>query len=85
MKQTKTGRRGGRNETGKGGREKSQAVMAHTPLILALGRQRQADHCEIEASLVYRVSSRTARATQRNPVSRRKKKKKKKAVARGAL
>jgi hypothetical protein len=26
------------------------------------------DQCEFEASLVYRVSSRTARATQRNPV-----------------
>jgi hypothetical protein len=37
----------------------------HTSLILALGRQRQ-------ASLVYRVSSRTARATQRNPVSKNK-------------
>jgi hypothetical protein len=33
---------------------------------------------EFEASLVYKVSSRTARAIQRNPVSRRKKKKKKK-------
>jgi hypothetical protein len=31
---------------------------------------------EFEASLVYRVSSRTARAIQRNPVSKRKKKKK---------
>jgi len=29
---------------------------------------------EFEASLVYRVSSRTARATQRNPVSKKKKK-----------
>jgi hypothetical protein len=28
---------------------------------------------ELKASLVYRVSSRTARATQRNPVSRKKK------------
>jgi hypothetical protein len=27
---------------------------------------------EFEASLVYRVSSRTARATQRNPVSKNK-------------
>jgi hypothetical protein len=27
---------------------------------------------EFEASLVYRVSSRTARATQRNPVSKKK-------------
>jgi hypothetical protein len=31
---------------------------------------------EFEASLVYRVSSRTARATQRNPVSGKKKRKK---------
>jgi hypothetical protein len=30
------------------------------------GRQRQADLCEFEASLVYIVSSRTARAIQRN-------------------
>jgi hypothetical protein len=33
---------------------------------------------EFEASLIYRVSSRTARATQRNPVSKKKKKKRKK-------
>jgi hypothetical protein len=33
---------------------------------------------EFEASLVYRVSSRTARATQRNPVSKKHKKKKRK-------
>jgi hypothetical protein len=33
---------------------------------------------EFEASLVYKVSSRTARAIQRNPVSKKKKKKKKK-------
>jgi hypothetical protein len=32
------------------------------------GRGRQIS--EFEASLVYRVSSRTARATQRNPVSK---------------
>jgi hypothetical protein len=29
---------------------------------------------EFKASLVYRVSSRTARATQRNPVSKKKRK-----------
>jgi hypothetical protein len=40
-----------------------------TPLIPALGRQRQA---EFEDSLVYKVSSRIARATQRNPVSKNK-------------
>jgi hypothetical protein len=33
---------------------------------------------EFEASLIYKVSSRTARATQRNPVSKNQKKKKKK-------
>jgi hypothetical protein len=40
------------------------------PLIPALRRQRQADLCEFEASLVYRSSSTTAKATQRNPVSK---------------
>jgi hypothetical protein len=38
------------------------------PLIPALGRQIS----EFEASLVYKVSSRTARAIQRNPVSKNK-------------
>jgi hypothetical protein len=33
---------------------------------------------EFQDSLVYKVSSRTARATQRNPVSKNQKKKKKK-------
>jgi hypothetical protein len=33
---------------------------------------------EFEASLVYRVSSRTVKAIQRNPVSKKKKKEKKK-------
>jgi hypothetical protein len=46
------------------------AMVAHTPLTSALGRQRQAYPCEFEASLVYRLSSRTARAIQRNPVSK---------------
>ena len=32
------------------------------PLVLALGRQRQADNCEFKATLVYRVNSGTARA-----------------------
>jgi hypothetical protein len=40
------------------------------------GRSRQIS--EFEASLVYRVSSRTARATQRNPVSKKQNKKKQK-------
>jgi hypothetical protein len=41
------------------------------PLIPALGRQRQRIS-EFEASLVYRVSSRTDRAIQRNSVSKNK-------------
>ena len=45
-------------------------------LIPALGRQRQADIIEFEASLVYRMSSRTgSNATQRNPVSKKSKEK----------
>ena len=40
-------------------------------MIPALGRQRQVDLCEFEASLGYIVSSRTAWATQRNPVSKK--------------
>jgi hypothetical protein len=40
-------------------------------LIPALRGQRQADF-EFEASLVYKVSSRTARAIQRNAVSKNK-------------
>ena len=39
-----------------------------TPLLPALERQKQADLCEFKASLVYRESSRTARATQKSPV-----------------
>ena len=48
----------------------------HTPLILALRRQRQANLCELEASLVYRVSSRTVRVViQRNTLPLKKKRK----------
>jgi hypothetical protein len=42
--------------------------LAHT-LVPALKRQRQASLCEFKASLLYRNSSKTARATQWNPVS----------------
>jgi hypothetical protein len=43
------------------------------PLIPAFGRQRQADGCEFEPSLVYRrMSSRETRTTQRNPVLKNK-------------
>jgi hypothetical protein len=33
-----------------------------------LGRQKQADLREFKASLVYKVSAKTVRATKRNPV-----------------
>jgi hypothetical protein len=39
---------------------------------------------EFKASLVYRMSSRTARATQRNPVSKKQKQNKQKRVDAGA-
>jgi hypothetical protein len=52
--------------------DQTQALRAgqwwHTPSIPALGRQRQLDLKEFKANLVYRVSSRTVGATQRNPV-----------------
>ena len=38
----------------------------------------QTDICEFKASLIYKVSSRTARATQRHPVLKIQKKEKKK-------
>ena len=38
------------------------------PLIPVLGRQRQEELCEFKASLVSKVSSRTARATKKDPV-----------------
>ena len=46
----------------------SWAVMVH-PFISVLRRQRQVDLCEYKASLVYRVSFRTARAIiERNTI-----------------
>jgi hypothetical protein len=50
---------------------KRSILMVHTfnPKHLG-GRGRQIS--EFQASLVYRVNSRTARATQRNPVSKNK-------------
>jgi hypothetical protein len=50
---------------------------ARTPLLPAL-KAKAGRSLESEANLVYRVSSRTARATQRNPVSKGKKEKERK-------
>jgi hypothetical protein len=49
------------------------------PIIPALGRQRQAVS-ELEVSLVYSVSSRTAKTTQRNPVSKKQTNKQKRSI-----
>jgi hypothetical protein len=38
-------------------------------IVLALERKREVDICEFKVSLIYRAISRTAKATQRNPVS----------------
>jgi hypothetical protein len=51
------------------------------PLILALRRQRQVDLYEFKASLIYKVSSKPARAvTQRNPVSNKETNKQKEKI-----
>lgn len=46
----------------------------HTPLLPALGKQRQVALCEFEDSLVYRANSSIAREAQRNLVSEKRKK-----------
>ena len=55
--------------------EPGQAVVAHACNLSTWEVEAEAGRCrqisEFEASLVYRVSSRTARATQRNPVSKK--------------
>ena len=38
------------------------------PLILPFGRQGKVDFCEFQANLIYRASSRTAKARQRSLV-----------------
>jgi hypothetical protein len=46
-------------------------AQAFNPTLMPLGRQMDS---EFEASLVYKVSSRTARAKQGNPVLKKQKK-----------
>ena len=55
------------------------------PLIPALRRQRGRQISEFEFSLDYKVSSRTARAKQRNPVSKNKQTNKQKTNKRGGI
>ena len=38
-------------------------------VMTTLRRQKQADFCEFEASLIFKSSSRIAKAMQKNPVS----------------
>ena len=51
---------------------KRRAVVsvAHAFNPIILRKQRQAELCEFQAKVVYKASSRTARAAQRNPVSK---------------
>jgi hypothetical protein len=42
-------------------------ILIHLCAHACLRRQRQKNICKFEASLVYRESSRTAKATERNP------------------
>lgn len=43
-----------------------------SPLILAHGRQGQADFCKFEANLIYKVNPKIAETlTQRNPTSKK--------------
>jgi hypothetical protein len=60
-------------------RKRSQAVVAHA-FNPCTGGGRGRWISEFEASLVYRVSSRTAKATQKNPVSKTKTKKERKKI-----
>ena len=53
-------------------------AWGHTTLVPAIGRQRQVDLSEFEASQVYKVSFRTARLIKTNPVWGKRKKPKNK-------
>ena len=66
---------GGRKDSPQAGQWRRAAS-----LLPALRTQRQRQSCGFEASLLYRVSSRTTRATQRNPVSNSKQNKAKRKV-----
>jgi hypothetical protein len=50
-----------------------QVVVAHTFTPSTQAGNQEADLCEFKICLVHRVSSRTARDTQRNPVMKKKK------------
>lgn len=54
-------------------KQTKQNQAGHPLVIPSLGKQRQVDLYEFEVVLVYRVSSRTARVTQSNPVLKKPK------------
>ena len=54
-------------------KKKLGSGSTHKPLVPALERQRQVGICQTESSLVYRASSRTAKAIQKNPALEGKK------------
>ena len=47
--------------------------MVKHPFSPSIWKAEAVDICEFKASLVYKVSSRTAKDTQRNPVLKKKK------------
>lgn len=51
----------------KGG--KGDLGTRHAPMISAPGKQKQEDHCKFKVSVVYTVSSRSARTAQRYSIS----------------
>jgi hypothetical protein len=53
-------------------------IGSHQAIKVAHAFNPSTQEAELEANLVYKVSSRTARATQRNPASKNQTKKKKK-------
>lgn len=52
--------------------KKQEIIPQKTLLITVLRRQRQADVCEFEACLVYRASSRMARAREKPCLNKQK-------------
>ena len=54
-------------------KKKNSQEWSHRTLIPVLGRQRQVDFYEFEASLLNKLNSRTVRTTQKKPVSKNKK------------
>lgn len=50
---------------------RASQTAALIPALERQKRKKQVDLCEVKACLLYRASSRTGRATQENPVSKK--------------